>query len=120
MALSYNGYDTNFITIEKAKGAQINLGDFVTITNHLASKAASGVAFIGVVTDVKGDYLTVKTRGYHECPYTGSTAPKEGMCTLASNGADGVMCPASSSTEVNVPRTVLRIDTANKRIGFII
>lgn len=120
MALSYNGYDTNFITIEKANDAEINLGDFVTITNHLASKAAANAAFIGVVTGIKGDYLTVKTRGYHECLYSGTTAPKEGLCVLASNGTSGVTCPASSSTEVNVPRVVLRIDTTNKRIGFII
>ncbi len=120
MALSYNGYDTNFITIEKAKDTDINLGDFVTIKNHLAAKAASDTAFIGVVTGVKGNYLTVKTRGYHECLYTGSTAPKEGMSFLVSNGTGGVAVPSTSSATANVARAVLRIDDANKRIGFII
>lgn len=83
--------------------------------NSEVSKAAADKDFIGVAVSANGEFAGVILNGYTELPYTG-TAPAFGFCALAANGTGGVKTSTSSNHIVKV----IKVDTVNKTVGFIL
>lgn len=86
-----------------------------TLVNMSANKSVGPIlgiqTFIGVVTEVNGEYATVQVQGCVEIPYTGSMAI--GNVCLIADGPKTVKTSSSGGTylvvNVDVPRKILTI-----------
>ncbi len=111
--ISYNGFNEGVLTF---KDTDTKVGYPVDISESgLTRNAESGKDFIGVCVSKDNDYITVQVCGYIEMKYTG-TLPNYGYQALVSNGSGGV----KASTATTKLYKVLKVDTANNIIGFII
>ena len=112
MSVSFGGMGEMFATFktdgtaEAGKAVQMQDNDTVAV-------CGAGGKFIGIAADTAGDgYATVQLKGYTEMAYAG-TAPTVGFCSLA-GAAEGV-----AVSENGREYLVVRVDTANKTVGFI-
>ncbi len=112
--ISFNGFDEKVLTFN---GIGVKAGALVTVKDNAAvENSAASEDFIGVcVGCVNDSYVTVQVSGYMELPYSGE-APALGYTALVANGNGGVK---ASSSGKNVCR-VLKIDTVNSKVGFIL
>lgn len=116
MSISFKGYGENVLTF---KSMLTDAGIPVSVAKDcVASKTSSEKDFIGITSYADGEYAGVIVDGYVEATYTGTT-PGFGHCNLVSNGIGGVKVPASSTTSNHVVR-VLKVDTDNNIVGFIL
>ena len=116
MSISFKGYGEKVLTFKTSLtevGVPITPG-----TDCTAYRATADRDFIGISCSADGEYAGVIVDGYVEVPYTGS-APNFGFCNLVSNGSNGVKTPGSSTTSNHIVR-VIKIDTQNKIVGFIL
>lgn len=112
--ISFNGFDEKVLTFNGTgvtEGALVTLKDSAMVENSANSEEFIGVC-VGCVND---SYVTVQVSGYMELKYSGE-APKLGYTALVANGTDGVK---ASSSGKNVCR-VLKVDTVNSTVGFIL
>ncbi len=114
MAMSYRGYDVNCITMIRDSLYDQLIGTVIFNADGKVTKAGNGAEIFAVAIANRNSYITVQTRGYVELHYTGAV-PTYGRCKLACDGNGGVTQSSSAS-----PHTVLKIDEANKMVGFII
>lgn len=115
MNLSFNGYDVNCVTMLK-DSISTNYQGVVKIDNAgCITKPSSGTEIYAVAVANRGAYATVQTRGYVELKYTGST-PTLGRTVLVADSNHGVCVNTSANV---TPKTVLKVDTVNKIVGFI-
>ena len=114
MSVSYLGYDAKCITMEKSVNSNIEVGNFVCLD---IKKCLDGASFIGVVKCVRGKYITVQIAGYCEVPYTGLKEPTVGHIKLNCGNNNNVIL--DESAQPNQYRTILKLDTKNKIIGFL-
>lgn len=112
--VSFNGFDEKVLTFN---GTDITEGAPVTVKdNGMVENSANSDEFVGVCSGcVNNSYVTVQVSGYMELKYSGE-APKLGYTALAANGNGGVKSSASGK---NVCR-VLKVDTENSTVGFIL
>ena len=116
MSISFNGYKTEVLTFEN-ENAEISYP--VTVNSASRSiKASAESNFIGVCVTERNDLAGVQTDGYVELHYS-STAPGTGMVYLVADGNGGVKVPSSSSNAMKAYK-VLKVDTVNKTVGFIL
>lgn len=111
--ISYNGFNSQHITMP---GSIAETGIVVKFDEHGCVNANTGDVFDGVCVKSDDTYSSVQVEGYIECKYTG-TAPGYGYKNLvaSTNGAVKV------GTDANGPmRRVLKVDTTNKIVGFIL
>ena len=116
MSISFKGYGEKVLTFKTTlteAGVPVIAG-----TDNKAYRASVEKDFIGITRYADGQYAGVIVDGYVEVPYTGS-APLYGFCNLVSNGANAVKTASSSTTSNHVVR-VLKVDTENKIVGFIL
>jgi hypothetical protein len=115
MSISFNGYKNNVITFENGNAA---LGYPMTVDNDgKASNASKGNDFIGVCTALSGDYASVQTDGYIEMKYVNSP-PQFGVYGLVASGDGMVM--AADPKEMAKSYTIVKVDTENNIVGFIL
>lgn len=112
--ISFNGFNEGVLTFADYGSA---LGAPVAVTNDSKTNTATnGSDFIGVCVNKIGDgYITAQISGYVELPYTG-TAPTAGYACLIANGDGGV----KTGTDIKKSYKVLKVDTENKIVGFIL
>ncbi|MBQ7740584.1 MAG: hypothetical protein IJT65_05055 [Eubacterium sp.] len=114
MSISYNGYDVNVITMPAAE--ELNIGGGVALNSSgKCINAANETDIIGVAVNNREGIAGVQTKGYVEMKYTGS-APSYNYSKLISNGNGGVKVYASGTRDYKV----IKLDTANKIVGFIL
>lgn len=112
--VSYKGFNENVLSF---KTELTEAGGPVQIsTGNEVRSASKGQDFIGVLLSTDGIIGAVQLEGYVELEYSGTTAPTLGFCALVSNGSNGVEV---STTSKHVVR-VIRIDSTNKIVGFIL
>lgn len=114
--VSYNGFNSKVITISKATEENM-LGKIVTVSGNNAVVAPKNSEFVGVCVSDNGAYLGVQVEGYVECPYTG-TISECGWAHIVSNGTNEVA--TATATAGSVMRRVMKLDTDNKIVGFIL
>lgn len=116
MSISFKGYGENVLTFN-AQFSQVGVP--VSIHQDCEVKAAAADKdFIGITCYADGDVAGVIVDGYVEVPYTGTT-PSFGYCNLVANGSGGVKVTASGTTSNHTVR-ILKIDTDNHIVGFIL
>lgn len=114
MKISYKGYNNNVITMQN-ENAQI--GDLVTVSqNGHATACASGKPFIGICVSRRGNIVGVQTDGYVELQY--DNLPEYGTCCFVAGGSKSVN--TAEFTTALKSYKVLKIDTANKTVGFLL
>jgi len=112
--MTYKGYSENVITIRKDETA--TAGYPVSVGDNGVNNAVANAGFIGICRSVREGFCGVQTQGYAEVPYTGTT-PSYGYVKLVANGNGGVLV----KTDASVPFVkVLKVDTDNKTVGFIL
>lgn len=116
MAISFKGYGENVLTFnaelsEVGVPVDVAMGEMVT-------KAQAEKDFIGITCYADGKFAGVIVDGYVEVPYTGGS-PSYGYCNLVANGSGGVKSPDSGTTSNHFVR-VLRVDSENRIVGFIL
>lgn len=112
MIFAYKGFHENiasFAFSDAVKGSPVEMAESCKVKN-----AAADHAFIGVCVNTDGEIAGVQLTGYTELPYTG-TAPAVGITQLAADGNGGVKTAAAGRSV-----TVLKTDTVNKTVGFIL
>ena len=115
MSISFKGYNTSTLTFEA--GENIAVGAPVVLDeNGKADLVAEDDNFIGVCTAVKGSWASVQTDGYVEAEYSGD-APDLGYVILLA-GDDGTI--AAGGEDGVIYYKVLKVDTTNKIVGFIL
>lgn len=113
--ISFNGYKENTLTFNTGKSV-IAAGTPVKNEDGFKVNASTvGADFIGICRYSDEKITTVMTEGYVEMPYS-DIAPSFGHCGLVSDGKGGVK--VSSGTK-HICR-VLKVDTVNNIVGFII
>ncbi len=119
MSVSYLGYDAKYITMEKRPDDTMRVGCFVCLDSdgYYVKKCLDGASFIGLAKCIRGNYVTVQVGGYCEVKYSGLKDPTTGHIKLNS-GTEGTVVYDGSDMP-NQYRTVLKLDTKNKIIGFI-
>lgn len=115
MSVSFKGFKNKVLTFENG-GAIV--GYPVTLNSDgKAGNAATGSEFIGICTTSDGDYVSVQTDGYVEAEYTGS-APSYGISGFTAASSGKIMM---ADPKVNAKAyLVVKIDTANRIVGFIL
>lgn len=114
MAISYNGYDANCITILKDNNNNNYSGTVVLNEYGRVTRPTNGSEIYLVAVADRCECVTAQTRGYVELKYSG-TAPGCGMVKLGCDTSGGVCVSSSASAHL-----VLKVDTVNKIVGFII
>lgn len=113
MSISCKGYGENVLTFN-TNLTEAGVPVAVDADRH-ASLAAEDTDFIGFTTYADGKIAGVIVDGYVEVPYTG-TVPTYGFTPLVSNGTNGVKLSTDSKHIVRV----IRVDTYNNTVGFIL
>ena len=115
MNVSFEGVNEQVLSFKSATGdAAAEKGKFAAMSdNFTVAVCAANSVFVGMCINKVDNFADIMTRGYMECKYSG-TAPKLGYVKLACASADTV-ASADAGREV----LVLKVDTANKTVGFI-
>lgn len=115
MGISFHGFHAKVITFYAGESCEV--GKAVTISEDgEAVKAANNGRFIGICTSLRNGVAGVQVEGYVELPYSG-TAPKHGVNRLICAAND---CLAASSDDMAQYYKILKVDTDNKIVGFIL
>ncbi len=108
---SFHSQQATFLADSLTKaGYPVVMKENLTVTT-----AATGGAFCGFCTDVRGGYATVRLSGYCTAKYSG-TAPAVGYALLAADGDGGVKTVTTGGRSL----LVTNVDTTAKTIGIIL
>lgn len=114
--ISFEGYNENCLTFNKAEGSAIKKGDFVSLSaNGTVTAAAANGDIIGCCADVDGDYVTVQTQGYIKATLGSGDSIALGYTSLTTNANQEII---TSSTARKV--LVVDVDIPGRTIGFIL
>ncbi|MBR2315245.1 MAG: hypothetical protein IKA56_01245 [Clostridia bacterium] len=114
--ISFEGYNENCLTFNKAEGSAIKKGDFVSLAgNGTVTTAVANSDIIGYCTDVDGDYVTVQTQGYIKATLGSGDSVALGYTSLTTDANQKII---NSSTARKV--LVVDVDIPGKTIGFIL
>ena len=113
MAISHKGFHTDVITLN-TEGVVRENAPVTVIDGDSCKTALLNEDFIGVVVNIRDDLASVQVAGYVETSYTG-TAPSLGFTGLC--GTNGNFVKASDTA---VKYRVLKVDTVNRIVGFIL
>lgn len=116
MKVSFEGVNEQVLSFKSASVTDGALeGKFIKMSgNFTVAACAATNAFAGMCIHDEGGFADVMTHGYIECEYSGDTAPAVGYATLVCASATTVST-AQTGREV----LVLKVDTTNKIVGFI-
>lgn len=119
MTQKYTGYGVNCLTMKKNADSQCAVGDLVKLNSDgEVEKALTNDFFIGVITYVRGDYVTVQTQGYAEFYVDDATSLTYGPACLAAK--EGGVKTVTPSSNPNYVRTIIYINEIDKKIGIIL
>lgn len=114
--ISFEGYNENCLTFNKAEGSAIKKGDFVSISaNGTVTTAIADSDIIGYCTDVDGDYVTVQTQGYIKAELASGEVIALGYTSLTTDTNQKITASATARKVL-----VTDVDTSAKTIGFIL
>jgi hypothetical protein len=114
--VSLNGFNTQTVTAQStADDLAINTPVSYDADGNVGA-TATGKEFTGICVAVHDKYASVQLEGYIEVNYSGSN-PGVGMVHLVADGAGAVK---ADSTSTGALRRVVRVDTTNKVIGFLV
>ncbi len=114
--ISFEGYNENSLTFNKAEGSAIKKGDFVAVSaNGTVTVAAENGDIIGYCADVDGDYVTVQTQGYIKATLGSGDGVALGYTSLTTNANQEII---SSTTARKV--LVVDVDIPGRTVGFIL
>lgn len=114
--ISFEGYNENCLTFNKAEGSAIKKGDFVSLTaNGTVTTAAANSDIIGYCADVDGDYVTVQTQGYIKGTLASGDSIALGYTSISVNANQQIV---TSTTARKV--LVVEVDIPGRTIGFIL
>lgn len=113
--ISFEGFENEYLTFKKAANAEIESGDFVSISANQTVSSVSAGEIVGKCVDVCGDLVTVQVKGYMTAPILSGEDITLGRChiELDSNGKAKISETADSVL-------VTDIDTDNSVVGFIL
>lgn len=133
--ISFNGYNENTLTFQ----GTATVGYPVKISDGLVADAENGEDFIGIAVGVHGDYVVVQLDGYVEMSTDGSsfsygyggilatgdgnvTAVSTESSTSDSEDSDESTDSSSSSTSTSTAHEykIIKIDSDNNTVGFIL
>lgn len=116
MKVSFEGVNEQVLSFKSASLTDGALeGKFIKMSDNFTVAACAATnAFAGMCIHDEGGFADVMTHGYVECTYTGETAPAVGYAILNCASATTVQA-AETGREV----LVLKVDTTNKIVGFI-
>ena len=112
MIYDFKGFNENVITLPAAEG--LAAGNPVTIASGDASPANANSDFVGICTGVADGVATVQVSGYVEIAATGVSS--YGYAGIVSNGSGGVKKSDSAVRKAYI----IKIDSTNNKIGFIL
>lgn len=113
--ISYKGYENGVLTFRGDSSISEGIPVSLNIDGSLKS-AANEDEIIGVLIRNQDGMCAVQVKGYVELPYLSTAAPSCGLCKLCANGDGGVKTKANGL----VAYKVLKVDTVNKIVGFIL
>lgn len=114
MNISYNGYDTKYLTME---GYNLVVGDLVQIdSNNTLQTASSDSNFIGVVATIRDKVICMQEQGYVEMKYEGET-PSGPYCKLVANSRNTVK---NDDVKGQKAYKIIKIDEDKKIVGFLL
>ena len=113
MKVSFEGIGEQVISFEAASGTQKNEFVKISANNKVANCSADDV-FAGYCINTEAGFADVKTHGYIEVPYTGTTAPTVGFATLTAAGSGKVQADEDGREYL-----VIKVDSTNAVVGFI-
>ena len=116
MNVSFEGVNEQVLSFKSASSTNGTLvGKPVKMSaNFTVAGCSANDVFAGICIHDADGFADVQTCGYVECAYTGDTAPAVGYGLLACASASAVAA-AEAGREV----LVLKVDTTNKIVGFI-
>ena len=134
--ISFNGYNENTLTFQ----GTATVGYPVKISDGLVADAENGEDFIGIAVGVHGDYVVVQLDGYVEMSTDGSSfsygyggilATGDGNVTAVSTESTSDSedesdestesdTSSSSSTSTAHEYKIIKIDSDNNTVGFIL
>ncbi len=114
--ISFEGYNENCLTFNKAENSEIKKGDFVSLSaNGTVTVASAGADIIGCCVDIDGDYATVQTQGYIQATMASGESIALGYTSVSVNANQQIV---ASTTARKV--LVVEIDSSSNTIGFIL
>lgn len=116
MNVSFEGINEQVLSFKSASetnGALVGKPVKMSANFTVAGCSANDV-FAGICIHDADGFADVMTHGYVECAYLGTTAPAVGFALLDCASASAVEA-AEAGREV----LVLKVDTTNKIVGFI-
>ena len=116
MNVSFEGVNEQVLSFKSATGDSAAVkGCFAAMSgNFTVALADEDDIFVGMCIKCADGFADIMTHGYIECAYTGTTAPTVGYNLLACADEETVEV-AEAGREV----LVLKVDTTNKIVGFI-
>ncbi|NLB36559.1 MAG: hypothetical protein GX824_04565 [Clostridiales bacterium] len=115
MSVSFNGCNEKSVTFiaddELTAGVPVKVSE-----NDTVSACDAGDSFCGICTSVRNGYATVQLGGFAVIPFTGSTDPSVGYCTLAADGSGGVKVTATGGRSL----LVVNVDAASDIVGIML
>ncbi len=113
--VSFEGAGAEYLTFKKAASAEIEKGDFVSISANATVSAVAAGEIVGKCADVCGDLVTVQVKGYMTAPILSGETITLGKCNLGLD-ADGKAKILSTASSI----LVTDIDAENAVVGFIL
>ena len=115
MKISLNGYNNLSATFECE--SDVTAGGVVMTGDSKVKNSSDGEDLIGICTSVRGNTATVLMQGYVEMNYTG-TNPSVGYGNIVASGKTTVK--VGDSFNASKKRLIVKVDSNNKIIGFIL
>lgn len=114
--VSFEGYNENCLTFNKAEGSAIKKGDFVSLSgNGTVTVAAANSDIIGYCVDVDGDYVTVQTQGYIKAAPASGESISLGYTSITVNANQEIIASTNARKVL-----VVDVDMPGRAIGFIL
>ncbi len=113
-SISMDGIGAKYVTFYTEEDASA-VGKVCTLSGNDTVKAsADGEKFCGILISVKDGIACVQVGGCCELPYSGTTAPSVGYCSVAA--ASGGVAVGEKGKEV----LVYHVDTTAKTVGMVL
>ncbi len=114
MNISYNGYDTKYLTME---GYNVSIGDLVQIDNNNTLCAVSKDSnFIGIVATMRDNLVSMQEQGYVEMKFEG-VMPNNAYCKLVAGNNNTVK---NDDVHGQKAYKIIKIDNEKKIVGFLL
>lgn len=113
--ISLQGFNNKVVTFESYNNLENGLVSFDS--SGEVKNAGENEDFFGVFVSKRDEFIGVQIEGYVELPYTGIT-PDYGYKNIIASAKKGVV--VKDSPVAGKKRLIVKVDTVNKIVGFIL